>query len=181
MSRIQIIDRSAMNADQARVYDKAKAAGSPVGGPYFAYIYLPELFEGAQTLRNSLASGPLSRREQQIINLVVARHYGARYPWFAQVRGSIEAGIPSTVIEAINAQQTPPLPNHREAICHATVRELLTSKGLTDQAYAAAQEALGLEGLIALTATTGSFSMTCLTANTFDIQPPADNPIPLAT
>jgi len=170
-----------MNAEQARVYDKAKAAGSPLGGPYFAYIYLPQLFDGAQGLRNSLAAGPLSPREIQIVNLVVARHYSARYPWFAQVRGAIAVGLPLSVISAINAQQAPSLPDVREATCYATARELLTSKGLTDQTYAAAQETLGLEGLVALTAATGSFSMTCLTANTFDIPPPADDPVPLAT
>ena len=39
---------------------------------------------------------------------------------------------------------------------------------------------MGLESLVALVASTGSFSMTCLTAATFDIDPPANNPIPLA-
>ena len=38
----------------------------------------------------------------------------------------------------------------------------------------------GLESLVAPVATVGSFSMTCLTAATFQIDPPADNPIPLA-
>jgi hypothetical protein len=32
MLRNPIIDRAAMNAEQARVYDTAKAAGGPVGG-----------------------------------------------------------------------------------------------------------------------------------------------------
>ena len=47
MARIAILDRADMNADQARVYDAAKAANSPVGGPYYAYIRLPKLFEAA--------------------------------------------------------------------------------------------------------------------------------------
>jgi len=37
-----------------------------------------------------------------------------------------------------------------------------------------------LEGLVALVASTGSFSMTCMTANTFGIDPPPENPTPLA-
>src|SRR3978361_761988 len=89
MTRIALVDRADMNADQARVYDAAKQSGGPVGGPYYAYIRLPKLFEAAQTMRACLASGPLSRREQQIVNLVIARHWGARYPWFAQVRASL--------------------------------------------------------------------------------------------
>ena len=38
---------------------------------------------------------------------------------------------------------------------------------------------MGLESLVALVAATGSFSMTCMTANSFGVEPPADNPSPL--
>jgi hypothetical protein len=180
MTRIAIIDRADMNVEQARVYDAAKASSGIVGGPYHAYIRLPELFEACQDLRSSLSSGPLSRREQQIVNLVVARHWNARYPWFAQARGALAVGIEQAVIDSINARQTPNLPDARERTCFVVARELLANKGLGDETYAAAQDTMGLEGLVALVASTGSFSMTCLTANTFGIEPPPANPTPLA-
>jgi hypothetical protein len=59
-------------------------------------------------------------------------------------------------------------------------RELLASKGLSDETYAAAEKTMGLESLVVLIASIGSFSMTCMTANTFGIDPPAANPTPLA-
>jgi 4-carboxymuconolactone decarboxylase len=180
MTRIAIIDRADMNAEQARVYDAAKQSSGIVGGPYYAYIRLPKLFEACQGLRASMASGPLSRREQQIVNLVVARHFSARYPWFAQVRASLAVGIEQAVIDAINARKAPSLSDAREQTCLAVARELLADKGLSDESYAAAEKTVGLESLVALVATTGSFSMTCLTANTFGIEPPAANPTPLA-
>jgi 4-carboxymuconolactone decarboxylase len=180
MTRIAIIDRAEMNAEQARVYDTAKQSGGPVGGPYFAYIRLPKLFEASQNLRACLSSGPLSRREQQLVNLAIARHWNARYPWFAQVRGSLAVGIDQSVIDAINARKTPDLTDARERTCFAVARELLANKGLSDETYAAAEKTLGLEHLVALVAATGSFSMTCMTANSFQVTPPADNPTPLA-
>ena len=180
MTRIAIIDRADMNAEQARVYDAAKQSGGPVGGPYYAYIRLPKLFEAAQNLRACLSSGPLSRREQQIVNLVIARHWNARYPWFAQVRGSLAAGIEQSVIDAINTRKTPNLADARERTCLVVARELLANKGLSDETYAAAEKTMGLEHLVALIATTGSFSMTCMTASTFKIDPPPENPTPLA-
>jgi 4-carboxymuconolactone decarboxylase len=180
MTRIPIIERADMNAEQARVYDAAKQSSGIVGGPYLAYIRLPKLFEACQDLRESLASGPLSQREQQIVNLVVARHWNAHYPWFAQARRSLSVGIDQAVIDAINARQAPSLADARERTCLAVARELLANKGLSDEAYAAAEKTLGLESLVALVATTGSFSMTCMTANTFGIDPPAANPTPLA-
>jgi hypothetical protein len=59
--------------------------------------------------------------------------------------------------------------------------ELLAFKGLSDETYAAAEKTMGLESLVALVASIGSFSMTCMTANTFGIEPPVENPTPLAT
>lgn len=180
MTRLAIIDRADMNAEQARVYDAAKQSGGPVGGPYYAYIRIPALFEAAQNMRACLASGPLSRREQQVINLVVARHWGAKYPWFAQARASLAAGINQAVIDAINARKTPELSDARERTCYVVAKELLANKGLSDQTYAAAEAAMGLKDFVALVASTGSFSTTCMTANAFGIEPPAANPTPLA-
>jgi 4-carboxymuconolactone decarboxylase len=180
MTRLAIIDRADMNAEQARVYDAAKQAGGPVGGPYYAYIRLPKLFEASQSLRGCLAAGPLSKREQQIVNLVVARYWGARYPWFAQVRASLAVGISQSVVDAINARKTPELPDARERTCYVVASEILGNKGLSDKTYAAAEAAMGLPDLVALVAMTGSFSTTCMTANTFQVAPPADNPTPLA-
>jgi 4-carboxymuconolactone decarboxylase len=180
MARIPIIDRADMNAEQARVYDAAKQSSGIVGGPYYAYIRLPKLFEACQNLRESLSSGPLSQREQQIVNLVVARHWNARYPWFAQARRSLAVGIDQAVIDAINARKAPTLTDARERTCLVVAHELLADKGLSNETYAAAEKTMGLEGLVALIATTGSFSMTCMTAATFGIEPPTDNPTLLA-
>jgi 4-carboxymuconolactone decarboxylase len=168
-----------MNAER-RVSNAAKQSSGIVGGPYYAYIRLPKLFEACQNLRDSLSSGPLSRREQQIANLVVARHWNARYPWFAQVRRSLAVGIEQAAIDAINAHGTPSLADVRERTCLVVARELLASKGLSDETYAAAEKTMGLESLVALVASIGSFSMTCMTANTFGIDPPAAHPTPLA-
>jgi hypothetical protein len=180
MTRIAIIDRADMNAEQARVYDDAKQTSGIVGGPYYAYIRLPKLFAACQGLRESMAAGPLSRREQQIVNLVVARHWNARYPWFAQVRRSLSVGIDQAAIDAINAHKTPSLTDARERTCFTVAHELLSNKALGDATYAAAEKTMGLESLVALVASIGSFSMTCMTANTFSIDPPAANPTPLA-
>jgi 4-carboxymuconolactone decarboxylase len=180
VTRIAIIDRADMNAEQGRVYDAAVKAGGVTGGPYYAYIRLPKLFETAQNLRTCLFSGPLSARERQIVNLVVARHWNSQYPWVAQVRGARAAGVEQEAIDAINARQTPKLADARERTCFVVSNELLTSQRLSDATYAAAEKTLGLEHLIALIATTGSFTMTCLTANTFEVDAPADAPTPLA-
>jgi 4-carboxymuconolactone decarboxylase len=181
MARIPIIDRADMNAEQGRVYDDAKQKSGIVGGPYYAYIRLPKVFEACQNLRSSLAAGPLSPREQQIAHLAIARHWNSKYPWFAQVRRSLQVGIDQGTIDAINARKTPRLDDARERTCYAVASEILANKGLSDATYGAAEKTMGLESLVALVALTGSFSMTCITAGTFGIDPPAENPTPLAS
>ena len=180
MARIPIIDRADMNAEQARVYDAAKQSSGIVGGPYHAYIRLPKVFEACQNLRSSLAAGPLSPREQQIAHLAIARHWNSKYPWFAQVRRSLSVGIDQAAIDAINARKTPRLDDPRERTCFVVASEILANKGLSDTSYAAAEKTMGLESLVALVASTGSFSMTCLTAATFGVDAPTPNPTPLA-
>jgi hypothetical protein len=90
MPRIKLLDRSEMNAEQGRVYDAAKAAGGPLGGPYYAYIRLPKLFEAAQNIRSIVAAGPLSRREHQIVNRRSTRSTRAR-PRTSPTRASAPA------------------------------------------------------------------------------------------
>lgn len=179
MTRIAILEREQMTEAQGAVYDRAVAEGTPTGGPYYAYIRIPELMAACQDLRACLQDGPLSRREAQIINLAVARHWDARYPWTAQVRVSRGVGVEDAIIDAINANEEPPFTDARERTVYGLARELLATHRLSDEAYAAAEQVLGLEDLVAAVATTGQFSMTCCTANAFDVSPPADAPVPL--
>src|SRR6476620_7758481 len=88
-------------------------------------------------------------REQQIVHLTVARHWNARYPWFAQVRRSLAVGLEQAVIDSINARKRPSLPDAREQTCYTVSSELLANKGLSDETYAAAEKVMGLESLVA--------------------------------
>ena len=71
----------------------------------------------------------------------------------------------------VRQKTNPSLTDAREHTCMVVARELLARKG---------SDETGLESLVALTASIGSFSMTCVTANTFGIDPPAANQTPLA-
>ncbi len=179
MARIAYIDRDDMNPQQAEVYDEAKEMGGPVGGPYYAYINTPEIFRQSQHLRHCIQNGPLSGRERQLVNLAIARHWDARYPWFAQVRGALAVGLERAIIDAINARQEPILGDAREKACYTVASEMLATKRLSDATYRNAERVLGLEDLIYAVTMVGQFTMTCTTANAFEIDPPADAPVPL--
>lgn len=174
MTRIAIVKREEMNADQAKVYDEAKASNSPVGGPYYAYIRNPQLFTAAQNMGKAIGSFKLSGRERQIAVLTVCRFWNARYPWGAQARNALNQGLDQATIDAINAGKTPDLPKPREAMAHKLAKELLSNKGLSEATYQEAEKLFGTEDLVGLIAGVGQFSMVCCSANAFDITPPPE-------
>lgn len=177
MTRISILKRAEMNAEQGRVFDEIETAGGPTGGPYWAYIRLPKLMRIAQDLSNCLRAGPLSGRERQIAVLAVVRHWNAKFPWAAQVRASLAAGVDQPVIDAINAKKPLPTTDAREKMAFQVARELLAERGLSNATYDAAANLFKEDELVALITVVGQFSMVCCTANGFDVTPPDGAPV----
>ena len=150
---------------------RRQEAGGPVGGPI-----LP--ISGCRSCsRASKRCGP--RFARSVVAPRAAAHQPRRRAALGRALSVVRAG--SRLARRRHhagrdrrdqRAQGPKLPDAREKMCFAVARELLANKRLSDATYAAAEKALGLESLVAVVATTGSFSMTCLTANTFAIEPP---------
>ena len=171
MTRIAILTSDEMSHEQRAVIASAKANGKPYGGPFWAYIRNPKLMQSLHSMTEAIADSTLSPREQQIVALTVARFWGANYPWAAQSRNGLKVGLTQAEIDAINARSVLPTADKRELLAHKIANELLADKGLSDATYAAAEASFSTEELVALVARVGSFSMTCCTANAFDITP----------
>jgi len=176
MTRIAILKPDDMNDEQRAVIEASKAKGKPHGGPFWAYIRNPKLMQTLHNLADCIADSTLSAREQQIVTLTVARFWNAKYPWAAQSRNGLKVGLTLEEIDAINARRAQPTNNKRELLAHRIANELLADKGLSDATYAAAEAAFSTEELVGRVDRVGSFSMTCCTANAFDITPPDDAP-----
>ena len=174
MTRIAIVKREEMNADQAKVYDDAVASKSPTGGPYYAYIRNPRFFAASQEMGKAAGTFKLSGRERQIAVLTTCRFWNARYPWGAQARNALGQGLDQATIDAINAGKTPQLSDPREAMAHKLAKELLSNKTLSQATYDEAEKLFGADDLVGLVATVGQFSMVSCSANAFDITPPPE-------
>lgn len=174
MTRISILKRDGMDAEQGKVFDEIKKEGGPLGGPYWAYIRFPKLMRLAQDLSSCLGQGGLSKRERQIAILAVARFWGAEYPWSAQARNAESIGIDKSLIDAINGGAAPILDSPREQMAWDVALALLKDHRLSDAAYARASALFSEKELVSLIATVGQFSMTCLTTIAYDCTPPAD-------
>ena len=106
----------------------------------------------------------------------MARFWAPNTLWAAQCRNGLKVGLTQQEIDAINGRGALPTADKRELLAHQIAKELLADKGLSDATYAAAEAAFSTEELVALVARVGSFSMTCCTANAFDITPPDNAP-----
>ena len=129
-----------------------------------------------QEVSASLADTPLTKREQQVAILTIARYWAAKYPWAVQVRSALKIGVQDDLIDAINAQEKPPIVDAREIPAYEVAKQILEDKEISDETYASAEEAYSEVELIALVARIGAFTMTCCTANAFDVTPPEDAP-----
>ena len=176
MTRIAILTLDEMSHEQRAVIAASKAGGKPYGGPFWAYIRNPKLMQSLHNMTDAIADSTLSGREQQIVALTVARFWNANYPWAAQSRNGLKVGLKQEEIDAINARAALPTADKRELLAHQIANELLTDKRLSDATYLSAVASFSTEELVALVARVGSFSMTCCTANAFDITPGDDAP-----
>lgn len=174
MTRIAVLKREQMDAEQGKVFDEVKAAGGPLGGPYWAYIRFPKLMRLAQDISTCLGQGGLSKRERQISILAIARFWGAAYPWAAQARAAEAVGIEREIIDTINSGGTPKLADARERMAYDVTLGLLRDKKLDQATYDSAARLFGEKELVSLIATIGQFSMTCLTTIAYDCTPTSD-------
>ncbi|CAN0425593.1 unnamed protein product [Phaeothamnion confervicola] len=174
MTRIAVLKREDMTAEQGKLFDDVKTEGGPVGGPYWAYIRFPRLMRLAQDISSCLGQGGLAKRERQLAILAVTRFWGAEYPWAAQARAASSIGIEPEIIDTINAGGTPKLADPREKMAYDIANELLGSHKLSDASYANAAKLFNEKELVSLIATVGQFSMTCLTTIAYDCKPTAD-------
>jgi 4-carboxymuconolactone decarboxylase len=174
MTRIAVLKREQMDAEQGKVFDEVKAAGGPLGGPYWAYIRFPKLMRLAQDISSCLGQGGLSKRERQIPLLAIARFWNAAYPWAAQARAAESMGIEKEIIDTINAGGTPKLTDPREKLTYDVTLSLLRDKKLDQAMYDSAARTFGEKELVSLVATVGQFSMTCITTIAYDCTPTSD-------
>ena len=160
MTRFDILTSEGMNDEQRALTDGNQAAGGRLrGGPYWAYLYDPELMRRQMALNDHVRDSSLDKRVRQIAILTTVRFWNSEYPWGVQARLSHELGIDAAIIDAINAGERPKLDDSREAAAYEVASELLAGKRLSDELYAKAEKLFGLETLIHLVTCIGFYTM----------------------
>lgn len=175
MSRIPVLSRDEMNAEQQRVYDTTLATTGRVGqGPSVGYAYSPGLWQIHNASSAHLLNCSLTPAQVRIVSLMTARHWDAAYPWSAQAVVALAAGVDQTVVDAINGGEQPEFTDRADEVVHAVTRELLATGTLGDELFNAAESTLGYQRLADVIGVIGHFSTTAMMANVAGAKPPVD-------
>ena len=172
MSRVKEIARESMSPEQAEIYEGLLASGGLVGGPNLAYLRIPRFMRLNQPLVTYLRNNSVPPRLRQLVILRTIKHWGAKFAWGYHVPASLKAGVEQETIDAIGAGREPVSVSPEEKAALRVCGELLKSRRLSDEAYQSAVDAFGEAGLADIVVTAGFYSMTSMTLNAFDIDPP---------
>lgn len=177
MTRIPVLDRDDMDAEQQAVHDRIVANNARVGfGPAIGYAYSAGVWQSHNTSSAHLLACSLTNAQVRIVSLMTVRHWKAAYPWSAQAKTALKAGLDPAIIEAINDGTDPDFEDAADAAVYAAARELLATGTLTDEGFKAAETALGYQRLVELVGAIGHFCTTAMMANVVGVTPAADAP-----
>ncbi len=177
MSRIPVLDRDEMDAEQQEVHDAILATSGRVGrGPSIGFAYSPGLWRNHDAAGAHHANCSLTPVQVRITSLMTVRHWNAAYPWSAQAGSAERAGVDKAVIESINAGAQPEFTDATDEMVHGVARELLETGTLGDDIFEAARSTIGYRGLADVVGVIGHFTATAMMASVAGAEPSPDAP-----
>lgn len=146
-----------------RVLDGPRTA---MNGPFNAMLRSPVMGNlaqelGAQIRFNSSVPGAL--REMAI--LMSAQHWTAHYEWYVHKSVALAAGLDPAIVAAIAAGERPRSLSPAEAAVYDFCSELLATKRVGDDTFAAAKAALGEQGVAEMIFTLGYYGLVSMLLN----------------
>lgn len=173
MARLPPLDPDALTGRKKEVFDEiTQGPRLGVSGPFTALLLKPEVADRVQALGARLRfEGALPARLREIAVLVTARFWGADHEWAAHAPIAQKEGVPVAVIEAIADGRRPDFDDARDAAVYRFCSEILETHEAGDETYADVLDALGLEGVVEITALVGYYALLAMVLNTFRIEP----------
>jgi 4-carboxymuconolactone decarboxylase len=173
MNRILEIPPEKLTSEQTKVFDQLTAGRGRILGPYKIWIHSPTVAAGMErigTFLNKHAS--LSKREVEIVILVIAQHWKGDYVRQAHIREGKAAGLTQETIDAILAGGDPKLADPHERAVHRFAATLVGGSKLSDAEFAEIEAALGREGIAEVLVLLGYYTSVALAMKVHDVPIP---------
>jgi 4-carboxymuconolactone decarboxylase len=171
MPRLKEIAAADMTAEQTIAADRISQMIHGLHGPYAVWIQRPKLAEAMLSVLGAIRDqAVLPRRMRMMATITVIRHWGADYAWGVNKPLALDAGVPESVVEAVEKRQKPIFNDANDALAYQVAVELLNERKLSDATFDRAQSVLGDEMLTELVGAVGYFSAVALTVVAYDIK-----------
>jgi 4-carboxymuconolactone decarboxylase len=161
-------------AQKALAPDIMKISSVGLAGPYNPMMRSPEMgrymFDLMGYLRQR-TSVPIKLNELAI--LIVGREWRSQVEWYAHVPIAMKNGLPQHVIDDLRQKRRPAQMAPDEAIVYDFVTELLQKHEVSDVTFAAAKKLLGEQGVVDLTAVSGTYVLVAAMLAMAEEMPPA--------
>ncbi len=163
-----------MSADQEGIYEESRSGKrGTVTPPLLAWIHAPEVARHASRLgaflRYDTSLGP---RLSELAILVTARHWSAKFEWYAHKKMALAAGLDPNIIAAINHRHVPDFNDHKAQLVYEFSESLHENHQVPKLLYDKAIEMLGETGVVELVGVLGYYSLVSMTLNTFEVELP---------
>lgn len=177
-----------MTPAQQAITDRALKGRGAIGS-FNIMLRAPELSETIRSASGFRGQTELPARLSELGIIVNARYYTTQFEWLVHRNAAHQAGISEEITEAIRTGRRPEFTQSDEAAVYDYLRELLTTKQVSDATLARVRQEIGDKSLVDLIGIVGSYQFTSLLMNT-DRYPMAtadqipelellENPLPL--
>jgi 4-carboxymuconolactone decarboxylase len=135
-------------------------------GPFNALLRSPELADRAQKVGEYIRyNSSLPPRLNEFAILITAREWGSEYEWHAHHPLALKGGLDPAIAAAVAEGREPPAMKPDEAVLYRFCRELLATRGVSDDTFEAAKAAFGERGVIDLVGVTGYYGLVSMILN----------------
>ncbi|OBH97628.1 carboxymuconolactone decarboxylase family protein [Mycobacterium scrofulaceum] len=185
-TRLPPLPPPSLSTQQKRLYDDmaaviernfdglvARRKDGALIGPFNGWLHFPQFGAPAWAFNKALwEHRVLPDAVHQLVILVTAARYGARYEIYGHEHFARRAGLAERKIATIAAGQRPHDLDDDESAAYDMAAALNRGGPLPETTYQAARHAFGAEGLAEIVFLVGCFSMVGITLNAFDASVP---------
>lgn len=172
MSRIpDITDRDQLPEGLRHWWDDISASRGSVRGPFKVLLHSPELAGRAAHLGTYVrfeSEATLPAHVRELAALITARLLDCGYEYSAHRSQAVQAGVSEATLAAIHAKLAP---MGEDGWLFDFVQELLEAHRVSPPTFEAAQQRLGVQGLVELVGTVGYYAFLAATLNAFEVEP----------
>lgn len=157
----------AMTPEQRTMTDAVMAGRrASMQGPYNVLLRSPQMGALAQAFGEQTRFGSsLPLRLNELAILLTARFWGCQFMWHAHRAIGMREGLAESAVDAIAAGRPPVGLADDEALVHRFCAELLATKQVGDDNFAAAKAAFGEQGIVDLMGTMAYYTLVGMALN----------------